>query len=196
MAKRAIDLVASGLCSWPAVAAARWPPWPIKLNDRGPVLFRQVRVGRNGGSSASSSSARWSSTPRRVLAQLQAQNERKGPLFKMDRRPPRRPGLGRFLRDSQPRRAAPAVQRAARRDEPGRPAAGAARRGRRSSTRRCCERTQRAARASPACGRSRPATTRRSTPTAASTSSTSRTGRSPSTSSSCWPPSSRSSPGP
>jgi hypothetical protein len=38
----------------------------IRPDPRGPALFRQVRVGRGTTCSRSSSSARWSTTPRRA----------------------------------------------------------------------------------------------------------------------------------
>ena len=38
----------------------------IKLYDGGPVIFRQTRVGRGGEMFTCSSSARWSSMPRRA----------------------------------------------------------------------------------------------------------------------------------
>jgi len=71
----------------------------IKIDDRGPVLFRQKRVGRNGQefdllkfrSMAVDAEAR--------LAALKAENERHGPLFKMVN-DPRVTRVGRFLRDS------------------------------------------------------------------------------------------------
>ena len=153
----------------------------MKLNDRGPVFFRQVRVGRNGRLFRCLKFRTMVVDAEAKLAELQRTNERTGPLFKMDR-DPRVTRVGQFLRDTSldelpqlfnvltgdmslvgPRPALP--DEVARFDEE-----------LLGPHRRC-------GRASPACGRSRPATTRPSRPIAASTSSTSTTGRSPSTSS-------------
>ena len=96
-------------------------------------------------------------TPRRRST---ADNERSGPLFKMEQRSADHADRPLPAGD-QPRRAAPVVQRARRHDEPRRPAAGAAA-ARSPSSRRSSMPATRCVRASPACGRSRPATTRRS----------------------------------
>ena len=101
----------------------------IKLEDRGPVLFRQQRVGRGGGEFGMIKFRSMCIDAEARLAALQADNERSGPLFKLDGHDPRVTRIGRFLRSTQPRRAAAAVQRAARRHEPRRPAAGAGVRG-------------------------------------------------------------------
>jgi lipopolysaccharide/colanic/teichoic acid biosynthesis glycosyltransferase len=69
----------------------------IKLTDRGPVLFRQKRVGKGGElfnmlkfrSMVVDAEAR--------LAELTADNERVGPLFKLER-DPRVTRIGRFIR--------------------------------------------------------------------------------------------------
>ena len=69
----------------------------IKIGDHGPVLFRQVRVGRDG--------ARFEMFKFRTMvvdaeqrqAELQALNERDGPLFKIAA-DPRITAVGRFLR--------------------------------------------------------------------------------------------------
>lgn len=95
--KRVLDTIAScfGLIVlFPvfAVIAAM-----IKLEDGGPVFFRQTRVGQNG--------ARFSIVKFRTMdvraeamkAELAAQNEGAGPLFKL-RDDPRVTSVGRFLR--------------------------------------------------------------------------------------------------
>ena len=99
--KRAIDLIAS--------AARPAGPDPAAGGDRdrdqarhakGPVFFRQARHGRGGEpSSRSSSSARWSPTPRRQRLAMAHLNEMEGagPLFKMAN-DPRITKVGAFLR--------------------------------------------------------------------------------------------------
>ena len=69
----------------------------IKWDDRGPVFFRQERVGRNGTTFGVLKFRTMVVDAEARLAQLQAENERRGPLFKMDR-DPRVTRIGRFLR--------------------------------------------------------------------------------------------------
>ena len=100
----------------------------IKLDDRGPVFFRQVRVGRDGKhfsvlkfrTMVVDAEASWPSS--------QAGNERSGPLFKMEN-DPRVTQVGRVPPGYQPRRAPAAFNVLRGRDEPGRSPPGAARRG-------------------------------------------------------------------
>ena len=101
----------------------------IKVSDRGPVLFRQKRVGKGGElfnmlkfrSMVPDAEAR--------LAALSSDNERVGPLFKLER-DPRVTRIGRVHPGHVARRAAAVVQRVARSDERGRPSPRAALRGR------------------------------------------------------------------
>lgn len=69
----------------------------IRLDSRGPVLFRQTRVGRDGVgfSLLKFRSMAVDAEARRVT--LETQNERTGPVFKM-RRDPRVTRVGRWLR--------------------------------------------------------------------------------------------------
>ena len=59
----------------------------MKVNDRGPVFFRQVRVGRNGRLFRCLKFRTMVVDAEAKLAELQRTNERTGPLFKMDRDP-------------------------------------------------------------------------------------------------------------
>ena len=71
----------------------------IKLNDRGPVLFKQTRVGTDGNLFKVYKFRTMVVDAEARLAALVASNERSGPLFKMDR-DPRVTRVGRFLRAS------------------------------------------------------------------------------------------------
>ncbi len=100
IAKRALDLVsATGvlIMSSPLFAAAAVA---IKLSDRGPVLFRQVRVGQDGRSIVVFKLRTMVVDAEAKRAELQAHNQRSGPLFKADGVDPRVTRVGRFLRAS------------------------------------------------------------------------------------------------
>lgn len=71
----------------------------IKLQDRGPVLFRQTRVGKQGRTFELFKFRTMRVDAEQLLASLVADNERHGPLFKMER-DPRVTGIGRFLRET------------------------------------------------------------------------------------------------
>ena len=99
LAKRALDISVAGLAVLLLSPILIGISLAIKLSDRGPVFFRQKRVGRDGRlfmvlkfrSMVIDAEAR--------LRELQEQNERTGPLFKMDR-DPRVTRLGHFLRET------------------------------------------------------------------------------------------------
>jgi len=95
--KRAFDLVVGGL-----IVLVGLPVWllialAVRLDSRGPVFYRQMRVGRRGGvfgmykfrSMCDGADAR--------LEELREHNEATGPLFKMHN-DPRVTRVGRFLR--------------------------------------------------------------------------------------------------
>lgn len=97
VAKRAIDLsvsVITLLVFSPLLVAASIMIW---ATDRGPVLFKQVRVGRNGKLFSVYKFRTMVVDAEARLAALMAENERSGPLFKMDV-DPRVTRIGRFLR--------------------------------------------------------------------------------------------------
>lgn len=100
IAKRALDLVSATvvlLVSAPLFVAAAVA---IKVSDRGPVLFRQVRVGRDGTSIVVYKLRTMVVDAEARLADLQAHNQRSGPLFKADGDDPRVTRVGRILRAS------------------------------------------------------------------------------------------------
>ncbi|MEO6158630.1 MAG: sugar transferase [Ilumatobacteraceae bacterium] len=71
----------------------------IKANDRGPVLFRQRRVGRAGAQFDVLKFRTMTVDAEQQLARLAGANERRGPLFKMID-DPRVTRIGKFLRKS------------------------------------------------------------------------------------------------
>jgi exopolysaccharide biosynthesis polyprenyl glycosylphosphotransferase len=97
--KRCLDL---GLASvvlaltWPLIAVAAVL---IKLEDRGPIIYRQERVGLGGRTFPLLKLRTMVPGAGRMLADLKALNERQGPLFKLTS-DPRVTRVGRFLRTS------------------------------------------------------------------------------------------------
>jgi lipopolysaccharide/colanic/teichoic acid biosynthesis glycosyltransferase len=69
----------------------------IKLDSRGPVFFRQQRVGRNGEQFAMLKLRTMVTNAEALKAELASLNEAAGPLFKM-RNDPRITRVGRLLR--------------------------------------------------------------------------------------------------
>ncbi len=96
-AKRAIDVscaVAVLVVFSPVLVACAAA---IKFTDRGPVLFKQMRVGRHGRSFEVYKFRTMVVDAEDRLAALEAANERTGPLFKIDV-DPRVTTIGRILR--------------------------------------------------------------------------------------------------
>ncbi|MBI5231343.1 MAG: sugar transferase [Coriobacteriales bacterium] len=95
--KRAFDLavagaiVAVGLPLWAGIAIA------IKLTSRGPVFYRQERVGRSGRTFGMLKFRSMYADADERLAELLASNEANGPLFKM-KDDPRVTPVGRWMR--------------------------------------------------------------------------------------------------
>jgi exopolysaccharide biosynthesis polyprenyl glycosylphosphotransferase len=97
VAKRVIDLSICGLALLVLSPILIVASLSIKLTDRGPVLFKQVRVGRNGKLFSVYKFRTMVVNAEQLKADLMAGNERSGPLFKMDV-DPRVTRIGRFLR--------------------------------------------------------------------------------------------------
>lgn len=94
--KRAIDLslaVSLLLVTSPLIAILATI---VKVTDRGPVLFRQKRVGRHGKSFDVLKIRTMVPDAEQRKAELVSHNERTGPLFKMDS-DPRFTRVGRFM---------------------------------------------------------------------------------------------------
>jgi lipopolysaccharide/colanic/teichoic acid biosynthesis glycosyltransferase len=97
--KRAFDLVMASLLLVLASPVMVVCAIAVKLGDRGPVFFRQTRVGKNGRPITVTKFRTMTVNAEQHLAALTAENERSGPLFKMAA-DPRVTRVGKFLRDS------------------------------------------------------------------------------------------------
>jgi exopolysaccharide biosynthesis polyprenyl glycosylphosphotransferase len=99
MLKRAFDIFLSLVVllvaapAWLAVAIG------IKLGDRGPVFFRQTRVGKDGRTFKLVKFRTMRVDAEQMLGTVMSENQRHGPLFKMDK-DPRVTTIGRFLRET------------------------------------------------------------------------------------------------
>jgi exopolysaccharide biosynthesis polyprenyl glycosylphosphotransferase len=95
--KRFFDLVGSGLLLLLAAPVMALVALAIKLEDGGPVLFRQTRVGHKGQVFECLKFRSMVTDAEARLAALAVQNEGAGPLFKMTH-DPRITKVGRFIR--------------------------------------------------------------------------------------------------
>jgi exopolysaccharide biosynthesis polyprenyl glycosylphosphotransferase len=95
--KRLLDIAASGtalLLLSPLLAGVALA---IKVTSRGPILFKQVRVGKHGRTFHMLKFRSMVANAEELKARLAAQNEQSGPVFKMTR-DPRITDIGRFIR--------------------------------------------------------------------------------------------------
>jgi exopolysaccharide biosynthesis polyprenyl glycosylphosphotransferase len=97
--KRAIDVGAILLTAPFTLPLALLIALIIRLDGKGPVLFRQTRVGKGGHTFTCLKFRTMVPEAEALRAELQAQNEADGPLFKM-RDDPRITRVGGFLRRS------------------------------------------------------------------------------------------------
>ena len=97
--KRAFDLVVAVIILVVASPLLALIALAVKLGDRGPVLFRQQRVGLDGVTFDVLKFRTMRVDAEEMLAKLAAANERSGPLFKMER-DPRVTRVGRILRET------------------------------------------------------------------------------------------------
>jgi len=95
--KRALDICASGIALALLSPLMLGVALAIKLTSRGPVLFKQVRVGLHGKSFNMLKFRSMVINAEELRAKLLAMNEQTGPVFKLQR-DPRITGVGRFIR--------------------------------------------------------------------------------------------------
>ena len=95
--KRLIDLVVSSVVLVLTLPVLLVAAIAIKLTDRGPILFKQTRVGQHGSMFAVYKLRTMSVDADARSAALAQSNERNGPLFKMEH-DPRVTRVGRLLR--------------------------------------------------------------------------------------------------
>ncbi|HEU5485460.1 MAG TPA: sugar transferase, partial [Microlunatus sp.] len=96
--KRGADVILTGLGMVVIAPVMLVIAIAVKLQDGGPVLFKQTRVGRAGESFTMYKFRSMVIDAEARKAALMARNEGKGGLFKLDR-DPRITRLGKFLRD-------------------------------------------------------------------------------------------------
>jgi exopolysaccharide biosynthesis polyprenyl glycosylphosphotransferase len=97
LAKRALDVVISAVVAVLVAPLVAISAVAIKVDDRGPVLFRQRRVGRDGELFTILKLRTMAVGAEEHLDELLPYNERNGPLFKMED-DPRVTRVGRILR--------------------------------------------------------------------------------------------------
>lgn len=95
--KRLFDIVVSAAAVWCLLPLFALVALLIKLTSKGPVLFKQVRIGRNGRPFHMLKFRSMVSNAEALRARLAADNEQSGPVFKMSR-DPRITRIGRVLR--------------------------------------------------------------------------------------------------
>ena len=96
-AKRALDVLVCGTALLLLMPLFALIALCILIEDRGPILFQQKRVGKNGRVFAFYKFRSMVPNAEALLEQLAAQNEVNGPIFKM-KRDPRITRVGRLLR--------------------------------------------------------------------------------------------------
>jgi len=97
--KRLFDSVLAGLVLLLTLPIVLIAAVAIKLDSRGPVFFKQVRVGKDGAHFEMLKLRTMVQDAEALRSQLDDRNESSGPLFKM-RSDPRITRVGRFLRKS------------------------------------------------------------------------------------------------
>ena len=95
--KRLFDIVASATALWLLLPLLLVVIVLIKLSSRGPVFFRQARIGLNGRTFNMLKFRSMVVNAEELKAQLMKFNEQSGPVFKM-RNDPRITPIGRFIR--------------------------------------------------------------------------------------------------
>ncbi len=95
--KRVFDIISSAVALWTLLPLMFVIAILVKLTSRGPILFKQKRVGLNGRPFHMLKFRSMLANAEEIKASLAAQNEQSGPVFKM-KHDPRVTPLGRFIR--------------------------------------------------------------------------------------------------
>ena len=95
--KRALDAVASGVALLLLAPLFLLTALAVKVTSRGPILYRQTRVGLHGSTFEMLKFRSMFADADARIAELAASNEQTGPVFKM-KRDPRVTPFGRFIR--------------------------------------------------------------------------------------------------
>lgn len=95
--KRVFDIVSSGVALWVLAPMLLVVAALVKLTSKGPVLFRQTRVGLHGRPFKMLKFRTMVENAEELKAKLAQQNEMDGPVFKM-KKDPRITSIGRVLR--------------------------------------------------------------------------------------------------
>ncbi len=95
--KRLFDIISSGVALWVLAPMLLVVALVVKVTSRGPLLFRQTRVGLHGRPFKMLKFRTMVENAEELKAKLAAQNEMDGPVFKM-KKDPRITSIGRVLR--------------------------------------------------------------------------------------------------
>ncbi len=95
--KRLFDIVSSALALWVLSPMLLGVAIGIKLSSRGPIFFKQQRVGLHGKKFSMLKFRSMVTNAEELKDKLMQQNEMSGPVFKM-KRDPRITAIGRFIR--------------------------------------------------------------------------------------------------
>ena len=128
LVKRVFDLIVGTIMLLVASPLLIATAIAVKLDSRGPVFFRQERMGRGGKTFRIYKFRSMYAGADLQRRELEAQNEYSGPMFKIEGRPARHP-RGVVHPALEPRRAPSAPERDDRRHEPGGPTTAVGRRG-------------------------------------------------------------------
>jgi len=95
--KRLFDILASAVALWLLLPVFPLVALAIKLSSRGPICFKQLRVGLNGKPFHMLKFRSMVADAERLRETLESHNEQSGPVFKI-KRDPRITAVGRWMR--------------------------------------------------------------------------------------------------
>ncbi|QSQ28477.1 sugar transferase [Pyxidicoccus parkwayensis] len=95
--KRLFDICVSAVALWMLLPLLAFVAAAVKLTSKGPIFFKQLRVGQNGKPFYMLKFRSMVVNAEELKEKLAALNEQTGPVFKM-KNDPRITGIGRFIR--------------------------------------------------------------------------------------------------